>query len=67
MVLMLIFSRKLFLKKFRSHFHEASDKNFPKMQFRGSHIIFKVKTLQVHIYVIPHGENTKIPFLKVIK
>ena len=28
---MLLFSRKLFLKKFRAHFHEASDKRFPKM------------------------------------
>ena len=28
---MLIFSRKLFLKKFRAHFHEASNKPFQKM------------------------------------
>ena len=27
---MLIFSRQLFLKKFRAHFHEASDKSGPK-------------------------------------
>ena len=28
---MLIFSRKLFLKEFRAHLHEAADKPFPKM------------------------------------
>ena len=28
---MLIFSRKLFKKKFRAHCHEASDKSCPKM------------------------------------
>ena len=28
---MLIFSRKLFLKKFQAHFYEAYDKSCPKM------------------------------------
>ena len=29
---MYIFSRKLFVKKFGAHFHEASDKPFPKLK-----------------------------------
>ena len=38
----LIFSRKIFLKKFRAHFHEVSDKSCPKMN-RNS--VFGVKTV----------------------
>ena len=39
---------KQFVKIFRAHFHEASDKSYAKseQQFRGFHIIFRGKTAE---------------------
>ena len=51
---MLIFSRKLFLKKFQAHFHEASGKPFPKMN-RNLEVpvsVFKLKPCKRKHYTI---------------
>ena len=67
---MLICSRKLFLKKFRVHFSEASDKplskNEPQVIHVGSHVIvFSYK--RVNFNILPYGENMKYPFLKLLE
>ena len=65
---MLIFSRKLFLKKFREHFHEASDKSCAKIN-RNTEVpisFLEFKPCKTN-NIIPFGGNTKIPFLKLLK
>ena len=65
---MLIFSHKLFLKKFLSTFHEASDKPFQKMNRNLEVTISFLSYTPVNTNIIPlYGENTKIPFLKLLK
>ena len=46
---MLIFSRKLFLKKLCAHFHETSDKPFPKMNRNRK---FSIYIFSVNINII---------------
>ena len=57
---MFIISGKLFLKNFRAHSYENL------LQLRSSYIIFEVKN-RVQISIKPYGENSQIPFLKVLK
>ena len=64
---MLIFSRKLFLKKFRAHCHEASDISCRKMNRKSEVPISFMELNPVKLNIVPYGENTKIPFLKLLK
>ena len=64
---LLIFSRKLFLKKFLAQFYDVSDKSCPKIN-RNSDVPISCLELQsCKLNIIPYGENTKIPFMKLLK